>query len=174
MTKVHDVSFDITVNGRLHSTTIDTRSLLIEVVRDLGVTGARIGCLTGDCGACTVVLNGLLTKSCLVLAVSAVGANVTTIEGTSSSTAACLQEAFIVKNAFQCGYCTSGMILTAIDLLEKNRDPDEADIRHAISGNLCRCTGYDDIVGAIADSAKKLQAKPGGDKPAERQSNKQK
>ena len=170
MTKSHDVSFDITVNGRSHAATIDPRSLLIETIRDLGATDARIGCLTGDCGVCTVLLDGRLTKSCLVLAVSAAGGNVTTIKGSGSSTAACLQEAFIANKAFQCGYCTSGMIMTAIDLLQKNPEPDEADIRHAISGNLCRCTGYDDIVGAIEDAAKKLRAKP-NDKPAERQEN---
>jgi carbon-monoxide dehydrogenase small subunit len=170
MTKRHDVILDIIVNGRPHATAIDPRSLLIETIRDLGATGARIGCLTGDCGACTVLLDERLTKSCLVLAVSAAGGSVTTIEGERSSTAACLQEAFIANKAFQCGYCTSGMIMTAIDLLRKNPEPDEAEIRHAISGNLCRCTGYDDIVGAIADAAKKLQAKP-NDKPAERQEN---
>jgi carbon-monoxide dehydrogenase small subunit len=164
MTKSRDVSFEITVNGRSQAATIDPRSLLIEIIRDLGTTGARVGCLTGDCGACTVLLDDRLTKSCLVLAVSAAGANVTTIEGESSSTAVRLQEAFIANKAFQCGYCTSGMIMTAIDLLRKNPQPDEAEIRHAISGNLCRCTGYDDIVGAIADAAKKLSAKP-NDKP---------
>lgn len=166
--KQHDTIFDIKVNGRSHVTTIDPRSLLIDTIRDLGATGARIGCLTGDCGACTVLLDGRLTKSCLVLAVSVAGGTVTTIEGMGGWTAACLQEAFIANKAFQCGYCTSGMIMTAIDLLRKNPDPDEAEIRHAISGNLCRCTGYDDIVGAIADAAKKLPTKP-KDKPADRQ-----
>jgi carbon-monoxide dehydrogenase small subunit len=170
MTKKRDVSFDITVNGRSHATTIDPRSLLIETIRDLGATGARIGCLTGDCGACTVLLDGRLIKSCLVLAVSAAGGHVTTIEGASSPSATCLQEAFIANKAFQCGYCTSGMIMTAIGLLQNNPDPDEADIRHAISGNLCRCTDYDDIVGAIAEAAKKLQAKP-NDKRVEPQEN---
>lgn len=160
MTKSHDVHFDIIVNGRSHATTIDPRSLLVETIRDLGATGARIGCLTGDCGACTVLLDDRLTKSCLALAVSAAGGKVTTIEGEGSSTAACLREAFIANKAFQCGYCTSGMIMTAIDLLRKNPEPGEAEIRHAISGNLCRCTGYEEIVDAIADAAKRLREKP--------------
>src|SRR5215218_9499555 len=100
MMQKRDINFEISVNGRSHAATIDPRSLLIETIRELGATGARVGCLTGDCGACTVLLNGRLTKSCLVLALSAAGTEVTTVEGASGPTAACLQEAFIAKKAF--------------------------------------------------------------------------
>lgn len=168
MTDRRDCSFDIVVNGRSHATEIDPRSLLIDVIRDLGATGARIGCQTGDCGACTVELDGRLAKSCLVLALFAAGSSVTTIEGSDSAIAKHLQQAFIAKKGFQCGYCTSGMIITAVDLLRNNSDPNEAEIRHAISGNLCRCTGYDDIVNAITEAVRTLRAVT-REKPADRQ-----
>ncbi|GGC45433.1 (2Fe-2S)-binding protein [Chelatococcus reniformis] len=138
---------------------VDGRALLIEAIRDLGARSARIGCLTGDCGACTVLLDGQPVKSCLVLAAAADGREVVTLEGSASAIAETVRRAFIAKKGFQCGYCTSGMILVAIDLLEAFATPTEADIRSAISGNLCRCTGYDDIVSAIADAAEQLSAK---------------
>ena len=146
------------LNGTTREVRVDTRSLLVDVVRDLGARGARVGCHTGDCGACTVLLDGQLVKSCLVLAVAVSGSAVTTIEGCSGPLAAALQAAFVARKGFQCGYCTSGMILTAMDLLAGNPDPTEREIRHAIGGNLCRCTGYEDIVDAVAGAAAVLRA----------------
>jgi len=147
----------VVLNGERKETQIDQRALLIEAVRDLGATGARIGCLTGDCGACSLELDGRLAKSCLVLAVSADGSDIVTIEGSRHAIAHALQDAFVACNGFQCGYCTSGMIMAAVDLLRVNEAPSEADIRRAISGNLCRCTGYEDIVKAIGHAAETLR-----------------
>ena len=144
---------------RLNGTTRDTdgerRARRRDVGRDLGAKGARVGCHTGDCGACSLLLDGLLVKSCLVLAVSVPGGEVTTIEGSAGTLVTCLKEAFVSQKGFQCGYCTPGMILTAADLLAKTPEPTEGEIRHAISGNLCRCTGYEAIVDAIAEAASK-------------------
>jgi aerobic-type carbon monoxide dehydrogenase small subunit (CoxS/CutS family) len=137
---------------------IDQRALLVEVVRDLGAKGARIGCLTGDCGACSVEVDGRIAKSCLVLAASVDGSEIVTLEGSYDAIAAATREAFKAHRGFQCGYCTSGMIMVAIELLRRNPNPTEAEIRLAISGNLCRCTGYEDIVRAIAGTAAKLKA----------------
>jgi len=126
--------------------------LLVELIRDaLDVKGTRIGCLTGDCGACTVLIDGEVRKSCLVLAASISGNDVRTIEGIEGIEA--LREAFIVENGFQCGFCTSGMIVAAADLLKNNPSPSRDEIRRAISGNLCRCTGYESIVEAIHRAA---------------------
>ena len=136
---------------------IDQRALLVEVVRDLGAKGARIGCLTGDCGACSVELDGRIAKSCLVLAASVDGSEIVTIEGSRDAIAEATREAFKAHRGFQCGYCTSGMIMVGVDFLRRNPNPTEAEIRLAISGNLCRCTGYEDIVKAIAGAAAQLQ-----------------
>jgi aerobic carbon-monoxide dehydrogenase small subunit len=148
----------IYLNGKSVEADIDPRALLIEAVRDCGTKSARIGCLTGDCGACSLELDGRLVKSCLVLAVSAEGSEIVTIEGSRHAIGRELQDAFVACNGFQCGYCTSGMIMVAIDLLRSNPSPTEAEIRHAISGNLCRCTGYEDIVRAIGQAAKAIRA----------------
>jgi aerobic carbon-monoxide dehydrogenase small subunit len=145
------------LNGEQVETIIDPGALLIEVVRGLGAKGARIGCLTGDCGACSLEMNGRLVKSCLVLAVSAYHSDLVTIEGSRDAIATALQDAFVACNGFQCGYCTSGMIMAAIDLLRKNTGPAEDEIRKAISGNLCRCTGYEDIVKAVGNAAATLR-----------------
>jgi aerobic carbon-monoxide dehydrogenase small subunit len=145
------------LNGRPVEIDVDQRALLVEVIRDLGAKGTRVGCLTGDCGACTVELDGRIAKSCLVLAVSVDGSEVATIEGNRDAVGAATREAFKAHRGFQCGYCTSGMIMVAIELLRRNPNPTEADIRLAISGNLCRCTGYEDIVRAVAGAAAKLQ-----------------
>ena len=158
MNRPSDCAFAITVDGRRHETAIDPRSLLIDVVRGLGGKSARVGCHTGDCGACTLKLDGRLVKSCLVLAVSVRGSNVTTVAGSTGLVTACLQKAFIACKGFQCGYCTPGMILTAQDLLERTPTPTDNEIRHALLGNLCRCTGYDDIVRAVANAARQLMA----------------
>jgi len=148
------------LDGRAVEVTIDPRALLVEVVRDLGAKGVRVGCLTGDCGACSLELDGRLVKSCLVLAASADGSDIVTVAGSRHEIAVALQHAFVANNGFQCGYCTSGMIMAAIDLLRVNAAPDEAEIRHAISGNLCRCTGYEDIVRAIGQAAEAFRGRP--------------
>jgi len=143
----------LTVNGPTHEIEVDGRMLLVEVLRNLlDLKGARIGCLTGDCGACTVDFNGELRKSCLMLALAADGGKIRTVEA-AGETIDALRKAFTEKNGFQCGYCTSGMLMVASDLLERNAHPTGAEIRAAISGNLCRCTGYDDIVKSIANAA---------------------
>lgn len=151
--------FRLTLNGHMCETQIDPRALLIEVVRDLDAKGSRVGCLTGDCGACSLYLDGRLAKACLVLAMSARDSDVVTIEGNDDAIAVSIKDAFIARKGFQCGFCTSGMIMVAADLLRANASPTEADIRTAISGNLCRCTGYEDIVSAIADAAASLRTR---------------
>jgi aerobic-type carbon monoxide dehydrogenase small subunit (CoxS/CutS family) len=159
MTSLGTQQLCIRLNGQPAEAAIDPRALLIEAVRELGAKGARIGCLTGDCGACSIELDGRLVKSCLVLAVSAAGCEIVTIEGSQDAIARAIQEGFRTCGGFQCGFCTSGMIMVAIDLLRRNPDPTEADIRSAISGNLCRCTGYEGIVKAIDSAAKALGEK---------------
>ncbi|MFI9450810.1 (2Fe-2S)-binding protein [Amycolatopsis sp. NPDC052450] len=145
---------EITVNGERRSAAVDRRELLIDTLRDrFRVTGPKIGCLTGDCGACTVRLDGLITKSCLRIAVAEDGAEIETLESMSTDGLTKLQESFWDNNAFQCGYCLSGMLFAAEDLLDHNPAPTEDEIRQAISGNLCRCTGYDAIVTAIRSYA---------------------
>jgi aerobic-type carbon monoxide dehydrogenase small subunit (CoxS/CutS family) len=145
------VELTMTINGESRAVEIDPRMLLVDALRDaFGVTGPKIGCLTGDCGACTVSLDGRIAKSCLKLAVAAQDAEVRTLEGLAGDGELTpLQQAFWDHNAFQCGYCLSGMLFAAEDLLARIPDPSEAEIRSAISGNLCRCTGYDAIVAAI-------------------------
>ena len=139
------------VNGRTHELAVDTRAKLAEVIRDeLRLTGTHIGCGTGSCGACTVLLNGLTVKSCCVLAVDAAGQEITTIEGLAKpGELTPLQQSFVTHHGLQCGYCTPGMVLSAHQLLGENPKPSEDEIRHAIAGNLCRCTGYQNIVKAI-------------------------
>jgi carbon-monoxide dehydrogenase small subunit len=141
----------MTINGQERTADADPRMLLVDALRDaFGVTGPKVGCLSGDCGACTVVLDGRITKSCLKLAVAAEGADVRTLEGIATDGRLTeLQEAFWSNNAFQCGYCLSGMLFAAEDLLARCPQPTDEEIRSAISGNLCRCTGYDAIVAAI-------------------------
>jgi aerobic-type carbon monoxide dehydrogenase small subunit (CoxS/CutS family) len=147
-----EVSLDLTVNGQQRTARVDTRALLLDALRDgFGVTGPKSGCLTGDCGACTVRVDGVIAKSCLRLAVAEDGRTVQTLEGLAvDGELTPLQMSFWNSNAFQCGYCLSGMLFAAEDLLERIPSPTEAEIREAISGNLCRCTGYDSIVDAIA------------------------
>jgi carbon-monoxide dehydrogenase small subunit len=152
----------ITVNGDPYSIAVDTWRTLNELLReDLGLTGTKLGCGEGDCGACTVLVDGKSVSSCLTLAVAVDGKDITTIEGLALSGEELhpIQEAFIEKGAIQCGFCTSGMELSALNLLTKNPSPDEEEIRTAISGNLCRCTGYYNIVDAIAAAAEKMKQK---------------
>ena len=146
----------LTVNGESHALDVEPRLLLVHLLRDkLGLTGTHVGCDTSNCGACTVHLDGEAVKSCTVLAVQADGAEVKTIEGMGSDDALHpLQEAFWNQHGLQCGYCTPGMIMAAADLLARNADPSEDEVREALAGNLCRCTGYHNIVRAVQDAAK--------------------
>jgi aerobic carbon-monoxide dehydrogenase small subunit len=145
------VRLQVTVNGQSQDMEVEPRLLLVHYLRDkVGLTGTHIGCDTTNCGACTVHLNGESVKSCTVLAVQAEGAEVTTIEGLADGeTLHPLQQAFWEHHGLQCGYCTPGMIMAAADLLERNPSPSEDEVRHALEGNLCRCTGYHNIVKAV-------------------------
>jgi aerobic carbon-monoxide dehydrogenase small subunit len=149
------VRVQATVNGERRESEVEPRTLLVHWLREeLGLTGTHVGCDTSTCGACTVHLNGDAVKSCTVLAVQADGAEVTTIEGMGGERALHpLQEAFWEHHGVQCGYCTPGMIMAAADLLARNPDPSEHDIRDALAGNLCRCTGYQNIVKAVQAAA---------------------
>ena len=166
------MEIQLRVNGKQHQTTVEPRLLLVHYLRDvLGLTGTHLGCETSICGACTVLLDGKAVKSCTLLAVQASGSDITTIEGLANSqkpngngAAAngalhAVQEGFWEKHGLQCGFCTPGMILTAVDLLQRNKNPNEAEIRAALSGNLCRCTGYQHIVEAVQYAAKKMSAR---------------
>lgn len=156
MTKV---PVQLTVNGKKYSLEVDPRLLLVDLIREeLRLTGTHIGCLTGNCGACTVRINGDTVKSCTILAADADGADILTIEGLSKGAQELhpIQEAFVQNQGLQCGYCTPGMILSAMQLLEENKDPTEEEIRASIVGNLCRCTGYHFIIKSIQEAAKRL------------------
>ena len=146
----------LTVNGESHSTTIDSRLLLVHYIREqLSLTGTHIGCDTTSCGACTVLVDGRAIKSCTMFAVQADGHAIQTIEGMASDGQLHpLQEAFWEHHGLQCGYCTPGMIMAAADLLQRNSDPSEHEVREALAGNLCRCTGYHNIVKAVQAAAK--------------------
>ena len=141
----------VTVNGETYERDVEPRKLLIHFLRDdLDLTGSHIGCDTGNCGACTVLVDGVLLKSCMMLAVQADGASIRTVEGLGSDGELdALQQAFSDYHALQCGYCTPGMLMSASALLEGNPRPSEEEIRRAIQGNICRCTGYVNIVRAI-------------------------
>ena len=151
------------VNGDTYNLFIDPWRTLNEVLReDLNLTGTKLGCGSGDCGACTVMVEGKSISSCLTLAVAVDGKEIVTVEGLAPSGEALhpIQEAFIEKGAIQCGFCTPGMELSALNLLNKNLDPNEKEIRLAISGNLCSCTGYNKIVDAIADAGQRMKSQP--------------
>jgi carbon-monoxide dehydrogenase small subunit len=149
----------VTVNGALREAEVDSRLLLVHFVRDvLRLTGTHVGCDTTHCGACTVLLDGAPVKSCTVLAVQANGREVMTVEGLErDGKLHPIQEGFWEMHGLQCGYCTPGMMMTSYALLKRNREPTEQDIRQAISGNLCRCTGYVNIVKAVQYAADKLR-----------------
>jgi carbon-monoxide dehydrogenase small subunit len=155
----HEVT--ITVNGQSYTREIESRLLLVHFIREtLDLTGTHIGCDTTSCGACTILIDGVAVKSCTVFAVSADGKQIETIEGVAQgATLHPLQEGFWEKHGLQCGYCTPGMIMSAKYLLSKNANPSEEEIRRGISGNLCRCTGYNKIVEAILYAADKLNVK---------------
>ena len=145
-----------TINGKRYQRRVEARRLLVDFLRDeLGLTGTHIGCDTGHCGACTVMLNGVTVKSCLLFAVQANNSTIKTIEGVADEGQLHpLQVAFLEQNALQCGYCTPGMILSSMFLLQRNANPNEEEIKRSIEGNLCRCTGYLNIVKAVKAAAK--------------------
>jgi carbon-monoxide dehydrogenase small subunit len=153
-------SVAVTVNGVRRSHDVEPRLLLVHYLREtLGLTGTNIGCDTSQCGACTVLLDGRAVKSCTMLAVQADGAKVTTIEGLATNGKLHpVQDAFWEKHGLQCGYCTPGMVLTACNLLEQNPKPSDAEIRRGLEGNLCRCTGYQNIVAAVREAAARMRA----------------
>ena len=152
----------LTVNDEPCTAEVDARTLLADFLRDeLVLTGTHVGCTTGNCGACTVELDGLTVKSCTILAGDVSDSRVTTIEGLSGPDGLHpIQEAFVARHALQCGFCTPGMVLSVRRLLEENPNPSEAEIRHGIAGNLCRCTGYASIVAAVQDAAAALATPP--------------
>jgi len=149
----------VTINGRLYEEDVEPRVLLAHFLREnIGLTGTHIGCVIGECGACSVLLDGKVMKSCLHFAVQADGREVTTIEGLAKDGELNpVQEAFVKNYAFQCGYCTPGMVMTSYALLQTNSDPSDAEIRKALAGNLCMCTGYVQIVDAVKDAAKGMK-----------------
>ncbi|HLA98235.1 MAG TPA: (2Fe-2S)-binding protein [Anaerolineales bacterium] len=150
-----NIPVSITVNGVQHRRDVEPRLLLVHFLRDmLGLTGTNIGCDTSQCGACTVHLDGMSVKSCTVLAVQADGSSVTTIEGLAQNGKLHpMQQAFWDHHGLQCGYCTPGMIMAAVKLVENNPSISEAEIRHGLEGNLCRCTGYENIVKSVKAGA---------------------
>ena len=149
----------VTVNGVAHQDEVEPRLLLVHYIRDvLGLTGTHVGCETSICGACTVILDGQSAKSCTMFAVQADGASVTTIEGMAANgDLHPVQEGFWEQHGLQCGYCTPGMIMAAAQILDRNPDPTDAEIRHGLEGNLCRCTGYQHIVEAVQNAARKMK-----------------
>jgi carbon-monoxide dehydrogenase small subunit len=150
---------EFVVNGKPRELDVEPRRLLVQALReDLDLTGTHVGCDTSQCGACTVQVDGRAVKSCTMLAVQADGSEVTTIEGLADGESLHpMQAAFWEKHGLQCGFCTPGMIMTAVDLLNRNPDPTDAEIRHAIEGNYCRCTGYQNIVAAIRHAAETIR-----------------
>ena len=149
------VAIKVTVNGQTHEHEVEPRQMLVSYLREeLGLTGTHVGCDTSNCGACTAIVDGQAVKVCTMLAVQADGAEITTIEGLADNgTLHPLQEAFRETHGLQCGFCTPGMIMAAWQLLEHNATPSDAEVRHALEGNFCRCTGYDNIIKAVQHAA---------------------
>lgn len=156
----NEMEIHVKVNGQLCWRRVSLRMLLADFIRDeLGLTGTHIGCDTGHCGACTVMLNGATVKSCLILAAQANNSEIQTIEGVAAdSKLHPIQDAFLEQHALQCGYCTPGMILSSLFLLKRNPNPSEEEIKRGIDGNLCRCTGYLNIIRAVEAAAKKMNS----------------
>jgi carbon-monoxide dehydrogenase small subunit len=152
------VKIQVKVNGTAHTSEVEPRLLLVHYLRDvLNLTGTHVGCDTSQCGACTIIVNGRSTKACNLFAVQADGADIMTIEGLAKDGQLHpIQEGFWEKHGLQCGFCTPGMIMTAYQLLQRNKKPSETEIRHFLEGNLCRCTGYHNIVKAIQYAAEKM------------------
>jgi aerobic carbon-monoxide dehydrogenase small subunit len=149
----------VTINGRLYEEDVEPRQLLVHFLREnIGLTGAHVGCVVGECGACSILFDGKVVKSCLQLAVQGDGREITTVEGLAQDGELNpVQEAFVKNYAFQCGYCTPGMVITSHALLQSNSDPSDAEIRKALAGNLCMCTGYVQIVDAVKEAAKGMK-----------------
>jgi len=155
------VQVRVEVNGRQHEADVEARRLLVFLLRDdLGLTGTHIGCDTGSCGACTVILDGRAVKSCMLLAAQADGCSLRTVESLAAEDGSLspLQQAFHDEHALQCGYCTPGMLMSATYLLERNASPTDDDIKHSVQGNICRCTGYQNIFRAIRSAAEGMDA----------------
>jgi aerobic carbon-monoxide dehydrogenase small subunit len=153
-------SISVTVNGSVRTVELDQRATLVQMLREtLGLTGTHVGCATGSCGACTVMLDGRTVKSCCVLAADVAGQEITTIEALSSSASDLhpIQQAFVANQGLQCGYCTPGVVMSTLQLLQENQDPTPAEVRHAIAGNLCRCTGYQLIVQSVIEAARLMR-----------------
>lgn len=148
-------SITFTLNGELRNIEVEPTDILLDVLRDkLGLKSPKYGCGRGDCGTCTILLNGKSVRSCIMLAVEADGKTILTVEGLSKDKPSRLQESFISHSSFQCGFCAPGIVMTATELLEKNPHPTADEVKEAISGNLCRCTGYVPIIEAVLDAAK--------------------
>ena len=149
----------VSINGRLYEEDVEPRQLLVHFLREnIGLTGAHVGCVVGECGACSILLDGKVVKSCLQLAVQADGREIITIEGLAKDGELNpMQEAFVKNYAFQCGYCTPGMVMTSHALLQNNPSPSDEEIRKALAGNLCMCTGYVQIVDAVKEAAKVMK-----------------
>jgi aerobic carbon-monoxide dehydrogenase small subunit len=153
---VAEQTISVTINGEVYEQEVEARKLLVHFIRDVvDLTGTHVGCDTGNCGACTVLMDGKTVKSCMLLAIQADGSRITTVEGLAGADGELtpLQKAFSASHALQCGYCTPGMLLSATYLLEQNPHPSEEEIRRGIQGNICRCTGYVNIVEAIKSAA---------------------
>ncbi len=157
---VSEKRISVEINGEAYELEVEARRLLVHFIRDdCGLTGTHIGCDTGNCGACTVIKDGLAVKSCMLLAVQADGSSIQTVEGLAPAEGElhALQRAFSAHHALQCGYCTPGMLMSAKHLLDRNPDPSEHEVRRALQGNICRCTGYVNIVEAVLAAAKELR-----------------
>lgn len=163
VSKTDTVRVSLKINGKEYSGSAEPRLLLVHFIRDeLNLTGTHIGCDTGHCGACTVIMNGKTVKSCMVLAVQANGADILTVEGLAQGDKLHpIQQAYWENHGLQCGYCTPGMLMSSLFLLQRNPDPTDEEIRKGIEGNLCRCTGYVNIIKSIKAAAKKMQAEAG-------------
>ena len=148
----------LNVNGKVETHNVEDNTLLVDFIREnVGLTGTHVGCDTSQCGACVVHVDGVSVKACTMLAAQAEGSEITTIEGIGSSESLHpMQEAFHDNHGLQCGFCTPGMVMSAIDLLQKNKDPNEKEIRDWLEGNICRCTGYQNIVAAVKEAATKM------------------
>jgi len=151
-------TISVTVNGRTYKNEVEPRTLLVHYLRDqLNLTGTHVGCDTSQCGACTVLIDGASAKSCTVLAVQADGANITTVEGLAQAGKLhALQEGFWEEHGLQCGFCTPGFLMASVELLQRNPNPTEQEVRHGLEGNMCRCTGYHNIVKAVLHAAKTI------------------
>jgi len=162
-------TISVTVNGRTYKNDVEPRTLLVHYLRDqLNLTGTHVGCDTSQCGACTVLINGTSAKSCTVLAVQADGANVTTVEGLAQAGKLhALQEGFWEEHGLQCGFCTPGFLMASVELLQRNPNPTEQEVRHGLEGNMCRCTGYQYIVKAVLHAAKTINGDVAVETPVE-------